>query len=57
MILDGKTGDGWANDRQDKQVDKAGGHIFISYQWNNQKTLIDVSSELRKNGHKVNYIL
>ena len=33
--------------------DEEGGHVMISYQWGNQKTLIDVRNELRKNGFKV----
>ena len=29
------------------------GHIFISYQWTNQRILIDIRNELIKHGHKV----
>ena len=34
-------------------VDESKGHIFISYQWSNQRTLIDVRNELHKQGFKV----
>ena len=33
------------------------GHIMISYQWSNQKTLIGIRNELHKHGLKVCYFL
>ena len=32
---------------------KREGHIMISYQWRDQKTLIDIRNQLHKQGHKV----
>lgn len=38
---------------EDKSSDTAKGHVMISYQWNNQETLIQIKEHLRSNGFKV----
>ena len=42
-----------AIDRNITTIDDSQGHIFISYQWSNQRALIDVRNELNKRGFKV----
>ncbi|KAJ8322143.1 hypothetical protein KUTeg_000614 [Tegillarca granosa] len=43
----------WKSEVEDKSIDKVRGHVMISYQWNNQETLIRIKEHLRSNGFKV----